>query len=97
MATPSEETNMVRIINGCEVKQITGASGRSSPAVYIVTSRRNGATLGTITRYRGTGSPWQASNPAGQLVGTFYPDALARQMPGVTGGGERAAVASLVH
>jgi hypothetical protein len=88
---------VTRIIDGCEVKQITRASGRSSPAVYTVTSRRNGAMLGTITRYRGTGSPWQASNPAGQLVGTFYGDSIARELPGVTGGGERAAVASLVH
>ena len=88
---------MVRFIGDCEVKQVERASGRSSPAVYTVTSRRNGAMLGVITRYRGTGSPWQASDPAGKLVGTFYSDAIARDMPGVKGGGERAAVASLVR
>jgi hypothetical protein len=88
---------VTRIIDGCEVKQITRASGRSSPAVYTVTSMRNREALGTIMRFRGTGSPWQAHNAAGVFRGTFYPDALARQMPGVKGGGERAAVASLTR
>jgi hypothetical protein len=87
---------MTRFVAECEVKQIERASGRSKPAVYTVTSRRNGQLLGTITRYRGAGSPWQSFDVAGQFRGTFYGDSIASQV-GATGGGERAAVAALAR
>jgi hypothetical protein len=88
---------MTRIIGECEVKQVEQASGRSRPARYTVVSRRNGLPLGVIERYRGAGSPWMAFDAAGQHRGTFYGDSVAKQLPGVTGGGERAAVAALAR